>query len=256
MLDFLVTTRAGPPYLLVALLRNHGTRLVARMTPSAMPVPKAAAAPEARWPDKPAWTRVHSVIDERVRELIGVGNASGATQLIVETYGVEVFGYLMTLVKSEELAGDAFAVACEDMLKAILRFRGDSSVRTWVYTLVRHAAYREARGVRRRRAEDIAGLADALQAPIRTATATFRRTEVKDEFSKLRDALSPEERELLLLRVDRGLSWAEIAQIQQGEGASADDLKREAARFRKQFERTKEKLRELAEQAGLLQNKD
>jgi RNA polymerase sigma-70 factor (ECF subfamily) len=239
----------------MALVRDDVTRLVARANPNALAATEAAAMPEARWPDKPAWTRLSSVIDERVRGLIDAGNAAGAAQLIVETYGVEVFGYLMTLVKSEELAGEAFAVACEDMLKAVLRFRGESSVRTWVYTIVRHAAYREARGVKRRRAENISGLADVLQAPMRTATATFRRTEVKDEFSKLRDALSPEERELLLLRVDRGLSWAEIAQIQQEDGASAEDLKREAARFRKQFERTKEKLRQLAEQAGLLQDK-
>jgi hypothetical protein len=57
-----------------------------------------------------------------------------------------------------------------------------------------------------------------------------------------------------LLRVDRGLSWLEIAAVCAGsEAADEETLKREAARCRKQFERTKERLRELAEQAGLLE---
>ena len=63
------------------------------------------------------------------------------------------------------------------------------------------------------------------------------------------------QRELLLLRVDRQLSWTEIASIQQA-SSDAETIKREAARCRKQFERTKEKLRTLAEAAGLLPAKE
>ena len=143
------------------------------------------------WQALPVWSSVPAVIDEQVRGLIQSGDAAGATQLVVETYGSEVFGYLMTLVRDEALASDAFAATCEDFLKAVLRFRSESSVRTWLYTLARHAAYRESRGERKRRGQRISGLVDALQAPLRTATEAFRRTEVKDELSKLRDALSP-----------------------------------------------------------------
>lgn len=191
------------------------------------------------------------MIDERVRALISGGDATNATALVVETYGLEIYGYLVSLLRNEDSASDAFAAACEDVLKAILRFRGESSLRTWLYTVARHAAYREARGQRQRRGERLSGLADALQAPLRTATAAFRRTDVKDELSRLRDALSDDERELLLLRVDRGLSWQDIAVIRVGEGDPAEQ-KREAARCRKQFERSKEKLRDLARQAGIL----
>lgn len=193
------------------------------------------------------------VIDERALALISAGDATGATALIVETYGLEVYGYLVTLLRDEDLASDAFAATGEDVLKAIAKFRGESSIRTWLYTVARHAAYREARGERKRRGERLSALADALQAPVRSATAAFRRTAVKDELSKIRDALSDEERELLLLRIDRALSWQDIAAIRlAAAGADEPELKREAARCRKQFERCKEKLRDLAREAGIL----
>jgi hypothetical protein len=61
-----------------------------------------------------------------------------------------------------------------------------------------------------------------------------------------------------LLRIDRGLSWLEIAAVCLGDEreSDAEELKREAARCRKQFERAKSRLRELAERAGLLPRLD
>jgi RNA polymerase sigma-70 factor, ECF subfamily len=196
-----------------------------------------------------------SVTDERIRQLIEQGDAAGATQLILQAYGVEVLGYLMTLVKDESAASDAFADACESVLKNVLKFRGESSTRTWFYAIVRHAAYHEVRSQRRRRGDRLSGLQEVLVAPVRTATAAFQRTAVKDEVSRLRDALSDDERELLLLRVDRRLSWNEIAQVRLGQ-PSAEELTREAARCRKQFERAKTHLRRLAQEAGLLDKGD
>jgi RNA polymerase sigma-70 factor, ECF subfamily len=195
--------------------------------------------------------------DNPVRELIERGDANAAAQFIVENYGMEVFGYVTSLLKDEDVASDAFSMACENVLKAVLTFRGESSVRTWFYTIARHAAYRVVRTQRRRREDRISALAPALQAPVRTATAAFQRTEVKDEFAKLREALSDEDRELLLLRVDRRLSFTEIASVLNGLAPGQhEELKREAARCRKQFERIKLRLRELAIEAGLLQAKD
>ena len=50
----------------------------------------------------------------------------------------------------------------------------------------------------------------------------------------------------LVLRVDRGLPWADIAQVMLGEDAGADELTRCSAQLRKRFERLKIRLREVA----------
>jgi RNA polymerase sigma-70 factor, ECF subfamily len=193
-----------------------------------------------------------------VLALVERGDARTATKVIIESYGVEVFGYVTSLLKDEDLASDAFSVACENVLKSVTGFRGQSSVRTWFYTIARHAAFREARQQRRRRGDPISMLEGDLAAPIRTATAAFRRTDVKDKVAQLRESLSAEERELLLLRIDRTLSWNEIAAVCLGVEEAADEaqLKLEAARCRKQFERAKLKLRKLAEREGLLPRKE
>ena len=70
---------------------------------------------------------------------------------------------------------------------------------------------------------------------------------------ELRESLEPEDRTLLILRVDRKLSWNEVARILAGEKEpSSADLKRSAGRLRKRFQSVKDQLRERAQSSGLL----
>lgn len=197
------------------------------------------------------------MIENDVAACIRAGDVRQATKLVIEAFGGEVFGYVASLLKDVDLAADAFSAACESVLTGISGFRGQSSLRTWFYAIARHAAYLEARRERRGRGTSALLLEADLEAPIRTATATFRKTEVKESIARLRASLSEEERELLLLRVDRRLSWNEIAVVQLGGDAGGEDaVKVTAARCRKQFERAKQKLRKLAEQEGLVRTRD
>lgn len=97
---------------------------------------------------------------------------------------------------------------------------------------------------------------------MRTETLAFLRTEKKSRLQALRDSLPEEDRMLLVLRVDRGLAWNELARIlAEGEPGELDDgpqldalaLTREAARLRKRFQLVKDRLRELARKEGLLE---
>jgi RNA polymerase sigma-70 factor, ECF subfamily len=60
-----------------------------------------------------------------------------------------------------------------------------------------------------------------------------------------------------VLRIDRGLSWSDLARVlhEGEEDAALDDeaLAREAARLRKRFQLVKDKLREMAKKEGLLE---
>jgi RNA polymerase sigma-70 factor (ECF subfamily) len=60
--------------------------------------------------------------------------------------------------------------------------------------------------------------------------------------------LSPEDRELLVLRVDRGLAWNDLARVLSEEDGELDGpaITREAARLRKRFQVLKDRLREMA----------
>ncbi len=92
---------------------------------------------------------------------------------------------------------------------------------------------------------------DALRARTVTTTAAFLKSEARDAIARLRAGLDEEERELLFLRVDRGLSFKEIARVLLASDGE-DDLARGAAAARKRFERVKAKLRARAQAEGVL----
>jgi RNA polymerase sigma-70 factor (ECF subfamily) len=68
----------------------------------------------------------------------------------------------------------------------------------------------------------------------------------RDVYAEIRQALDADDQILLALRVDRDLSWREIAHVLVGEDAAEDEVVRKAAALRKQFERVVDQLRELA----------
>ena len=87
-----------------------------------------------------------------------------------------------------------------------------------------------------------------LAAEVRSSTAPHLRTDVKDAVARLREQLSPGEQSLLILRVDRALTWSEIASVM-----SSSENEVDAQTLAKRFERVKAKMRRLAEEAGLLE---
>ena len=76
---------------------------------------------------------------------------------------------------------------------------------------------------------------------------------MKNKWRALRETLDPDDRVLLVLRVDRDLQWNEVARVMLGDEAPSDgDLAREAARLRKRFQLLKEDLKRRAKDAGLM----
>ena len=90
--------------------------------------------------------------------------------------------------------------------------------------------------------------ASLLAAEVRATTALHLRSEAKDAVARLREQLTPAEQSLLVLRIDRGLSWSEVASVMSTPAEHLD-----AQTVAKRFQRVKAKLRELAEAAGLLE---
>ena len=83
-----------------------------------------------------------------------------------------------------------------------------------------------------------------MLADIRSRTRSTTTTDRQRQLSALREALPIEDRTLLILRVDRDLSWDEIALAfaETPETFSEVERKREAARLRKRFQIIKRRL--------------
>jgi RNA polymerase sigma-70 factor (ECF subfamily) len=198
--------------------------------------------------------------EAEIRSRWDAGDLEGAATCALHCYGSEVFSYLMAITRNEPEASDVYADFCEAMWRGLPDFRWQCSFRTWAYVLARHALSRRCRDPFRdagraiplSRASEVFKIADS----VRSKTLRFLRTEVKDQVAVLRERLDPEDRSLIILRINRRLSWDEIARIMYEEEAepSTEQLRRKAAAMRKQFQRAKERLRRLVEQEQLLES--
>jgi RNA polymerase sigma-70 factor (ECF subfamily) len=192
-------------------------------------------------------------LEQRLRSSIEAGDLRAAATAAVEGYGPEVLGFLVTLLRDEHDATEVFSQACEDLWAALPRFEGRSSLRTWFYVLARHAASRLRRSPHRRAGRrmaisEVTGVAEA----VRSRTLPYLRTEVKNRFAAIRDALAEEDRMLLVLRVDRNMAWNDIARVLYPDDHADDAVARAAARLRKRFQFVKDDIRARAREAGLL----
>jgi RNA polymerase sigma-70 factor, ECF subfamily len=193
--------------------------------------------------------------EERIRALVVAGNVNRAANEIVRELGPEVFGFLRGALGSDADADEVFAVASERIWKAIGAFQWQCSLRTWVYVIARNETARFLRrGGRRNGKMASASELDRVVAAVRTETLSALRSEKFNKLKALRDELPVEDRMLLILRVDRDLSWEDTARAFLGEAEAWQDelIKREAARLRKRFQLVRQRLTKRARAEGLL----
>lgn len=213
-------------------------------------------------------------LESPVQRAIASGDRNGATTAVLHLYGAELYGFISGLARDATLADEAYSELCEVVWTQLAAFRWEASLRSWLYALARRLVLRlRVDGFRREaraRPLELAPEVSELAARLRTSTLEILRSEVKSAFRALREELSGEDQELLALRVDRALSWRDIARIiddarpgdgEQG-GVPAGPLEegpaldQRAAALRKRFERVRLRLRELAAERGLLPEED
>lgn len=196
--------------------------------------------------------------EARISERLERSDPHGAVTIALQAYGPEIVGFLIARERDETAASETFSDFCEDLWRGIDGFRRESSFRSWAYALARNAANRRRRDPFSKRGVPLSKVPDIyeLAEKIRTTTLMHLRTEVRDAVTRLREKLDPEDRELLVLRVNRSMSWKEIALVVEGVDVPPAVIARKAASLRKRFERVKNRLRELAREEGLLESND
>lgn len=145
-----------------------------------------------------------------------------AFELLVKKHYERAIRIAYSVVKKRE---DALDVAQNAFLKAyqnLKGFSGQSSFSTWFYKIVLNQAIDwRRRGVRRESVsldDDREGQGSrlkekALIQPVDNPRETAFGGEIEDQIERCLEALSPEHREVLLLREVQGLPYSEIAEI-------------------------------------------
>lgn len=107
----------------------------------------------------------------------------------------------------EELVQDTFVRAFSSMDS----FRGESSLRTWLFTIERRLMLDRRRSERRQRTTVAVQPSDAVTEY--DALDTMLAEEAESRVRKAVDGLSPTQKEVFTLRVEQGMSYREIAEI-------------------------------------------
>jgi RNA polymerase sigma-70 factor (ECF subfamily) len=189
---------------------------------------------------------VSVAVDDDVLEALRRDDRAEALRIALRAYGPGVLGYLETVLGDADDARDVFQAASEDLWDWLPSYRG-GSLRAAAYRIGRHAAARFRREAWRRRRERMRTTMASRIAASMTSPESRLAPKPKDRLERLREALDADERTLLILRLDRELSWKEVAEVLSEEGDPVD-----SAAVRKRFERVKERLAKLAKEEGLL----
>jgi RNA polymerase sigma-70 factor (ECF subfamily) len=180
-----------------------------------------------------------------IREHCERGDHRRAATLVIERYGPEVLGFLVTSLRHREDAEDIFSQMSEDLVRGLPTFEWRASLRTWLYRLARNATarYLRAPGQRAARRIPLSEVSDVIDRA-RTETELHQKTEAKDALTRVRDALDSEDRMLLVLRIDRRLPWTDVARVLADGDLDDPAATRESARLRKRLQILKEELAE------------
>ena len=183
-------------------------------------------------------------------------DGKAAVAAALGAYGPEILGYLLAVLRDEQRAEEVYSDFAEDVVRGLGGFRFESSVRTWLYTVARHACSRHLAREKRQRTVALSAAPEALDlaAQARTPTPPHARTTIRDGVERLRASLKPDDQTLLILRVDRDMAWLDIARVlsEPGTEPREAELRVESAKLRKRFERLKERLRAMAQAEQLL----
>jgi RNA polymerase sigma-70 factor (ECF subfamily) len=208
----------------------------------------------------PAQARLeeYNRVEESARKACAIGDYDAAATVFIQHCGREILGFLLGRLANESDASEVFSEFAEDFWRGLPNFQWRSSLRTWAYTLARNAACRfrmdPARQPGRRLPLSQESRFGQTVAYLRDATQKCRRTDMKSKVRLLREQLSYDEQTLLVLRVDRQLSWRELAIIMSGQSEKLDEaeLARWSTNLRQRYKKVKERLRKLAQEEGLL----
>ncbi len=166
---------------------------------------------------------------------IGRGDAA-AFRVLVELHGRYLYGIAHALTgntaDAEDLVQETFAAAANG------RFRGESSIRTWlVRILVRRAAMWR-RSLRRRVSREPldAGRSESPTAEV-VAPPETSATDARLDLAAMLECLSPEHRAVIVLRELEGMSYEEMAAaLDVPRGTVESRLHRAREELRRRFE--------------------
>jgi len=164
-------------------------------------------------PSKPQDRReMKHLSDQELMAIVQAGDFSPASE-IYDRYSSRIYNFAYRFLKSSEAAEDATQEVFVKMLKHANQFHGDAKLSTWLFSITANWCrdYLRKADNKAKEGEDVLV---SLPAPAEhSPERNLEQRENELRIQKALRALTPEQREAILLSRYQGLSYAEIAQI-------------------------------------------
>lgn len=150
--------------------------------------------------------------DQELMRLIQAGDVSPAAE-IFDRYSSRIYNFAYRFLRNSEAAEDATQEVFVKMLKHANQFHGDAKLSTWLFSITANWCrdYLRKADNKAKEAEEVLY---SIPAPSELAPdRNLERRQDEQMIQKALSALTPEQREAILLSRYQGLSYAEIAQI-------------------------------------------
>jgi RNA polymerase sigma-70 factor (ECF subfamily) len=150
--------------------------------------------------------------DQELMAIVQAGDLSPASE-IYDRYSGRIYNFAFRFLKNAEAAEDATQEVFVKMLRHANQFHGDAKLSTWLFSITANWCrdYLRKADNKAKEAEDV-----LIQLPASSEEAPDRNLERREDEIRVQRALAaltPEQREAILLSRYQGLSYAEIAQI-------------------------------------------
>jgi RNA polymerase sigma-70 factor (ECF subfamily) len=150
--------------------------------------------------------------DQELMRIVQAGDFSPASE-IYDRYSSRIYNFAFRFLRNSEAAEDATQEVFVKMLKHANQFHGDAKLSTWLFSITANWCrdYLRKADNKAKEADDVL---ITLPAPAdQSPHHNLEQRENEKRVQKALTALTPEQREAILLSRYQGLSYAEIAQI-------------------------------------------
>jgi RNA polymerase sigma-70 factor (ECF subfamily) len=150
--------------------------------------------------------------DQELMSIVQAGDLSPAAE-IYDRYSGRIYNFALRFLKNSEAAEDATQEVFVKMIRHASQFQGDAKLSTWLFSITANWCrdYLRKADNKSKESDDVLV---TLPAPLENSPHhNLERRENEALIQRALKALTPEQREAILLSRYQGLSYAEIAQI-------------------------------------------
>jgi len=150
--------------------------------------------------------------DQELMRIVQAGDLSPASE-IYDRYSGRIYNFALRFLKNSEAAEDAMQEVFVKMIRHASQFQGDAKLSTWLFSITANWCrdYLRKADNKSKESDDVLV---TLPAPLeQLPDRNLEQRENEERIQRALKALTPEQREAILLSRYQGLSYAEIAQI-------------------------------------------